>query len=257
MIGEQFMELMGGVVYFPDSQSNNYSGSEFIKQIYSVDYTTRNNLTIEEFKKGNFPNFYKNFKEIVITDGDDSLTYFVAPNYICIGNDDDYVVLPTTATVAQTLCDITGCVLPTTKMVNDIYNQSECTISPAPIPPDNQMTSTPRFKQHSDKLVKLIGSNKNKLCAGHKKDYVLTNALSPNNPKKKIAIYGWFLNNKPIQGCNSKDHDLNYIDYSQSARLVSKKCILNGSDFPITDIMQDTKYCHLLNDDGILKFLKY
>jgi len=255
MIKDAFLSVTQDIT-FPEKKST-LTGSAFIKQIYSVDYNTRNSKTVEQFTLGNFPDFYKSFSTVKVYDDTNTLIYFVAKNYICIGDDNDYVIMPVTAEVAQSLCDITGCILPTRKMVNDIYQQCEVKIPPSNIPPDNQMTSTPRFKEHSDKLIKQIGSRKNQFIAGHKKDYVLTNKLAPNNPLKKIAIYGWFLNGEPIQGLNAKDHGLFYIDYSQSARLISKQCVLNGNTINIVDVLSDANYYHLLSDEGPLNFFKY
>ena len=70
--------------------------------------------------------------------------------------------------------------------------------------------------EFNDRINKLmVGLDNTKLTAGHKKDVVLTNKLSPNNPNKRVAIFGWIKSDgKPIQGLNYWSHSDIYVDYT-------------------------------------------
>ena len=47
--------------------------------------------------------------------------FFVAPDYLAVGTDEDYLLTPMTPMIAQRIADRLGCTLPTRKMVDDIY----------------------------------------------------------------------------------------------------------------------------------------
>jgi hypothetical protein len=68
-------------------------------------------------------------------------SYFVAPDYLAIGSDDDYFLTPLTRLTAQVIADSLDCVLPTHKMVADIYASATVKLRPAPIPRSPAMTS--------------------------------------------------------------------------------------------------------------------
>ena len=104
----------------------------------------------------------------------------------------------------------------------------------------------------------LIHLDYRQLTAGHKKDIVLTNKLAPNNPARRVAIYGWFNNDgSPIQGLNPADHDDLYEDYSHGVRMIANDVIINGNPMRIQDVFKDQILNKLVSDEGILAFTRY
>lgn len=96
------------------------------------------------------------------------------------------------------------------------------------------------------------------LTSGHKKDVVITNRLYPNNPNKRVAIYGWIQSNgQPIQGLNPVSHEDTYEDYSHGIRMISNDVIVNGNPMRMQDVFSDAKLWMLVSDEGPLTFQRY
>lgn len=247
------------LVSIPDRKSSAVTGSQFIANNLNLSGSARENNIIQELSSGNIPNFLRNLVAITVSNATDRVTYYVMSDYICIGSDNDYVRIPTNPHTAQTIADLYGCSLPTKKMVNDIWKFSPIKLSPKPIPPDSKMGSTKRYDDHN-KMVQnqLVGKNFDALISGHKKDVVLTNRLHPNNPNKRVAIYGWIQSNGvPIQDLNPTSHDDLYADYSHGIRFISNKVLVNDATVSILDVFKDAKLSPLLSLEGVLNFTRY
>ena len=245
----------------PNKDPSSVSGSQFIQNNWKLTGATREQNILNEFLSGNIPDFLRKFKAVTVTDGANNITYLVTPDYLSIGSDNDYVRMPMNPLTAQKIADKYDCSLPTKKMVDDIWRQSENQINPLPWGPpyDSSMMSTERIKIHNERIqVQLANKDMTALTSGHKKDVVLTNRLSPNNPAKRVAIYGWIQSDgKPIQGLNPVSHEDTYADYSHGIRLVANDVMLNGSLVKIQDIFKDTKLSALISNEGVLTFTKY
>lgn len=247
----------------PERNPNSMTGSEFIQANLNLVGATRETNILKEFQEGNMPDFLRSFVEITVTDGTNTIVYKAMSDYLCIGSDDDYVRMPMNPHTAQSIADQYDCTLVTRKMVNDIWKQSVNKLAPKPWgPPYNaDMEKTHRIGTHSkwiqDQLT-TSGKDPFALTSGHKKDVVITNKLAPNNPQKRVAIYGWIqLNGQPIQGLNPTSHDDKYADYSHGIRLVDNNVVVNGQSMRIRDVFKHATYCKLISDEGVLNFLSY
>lgn len=231
---------------------------EFLKSIENKDYKIRDELCCEYAINNKCS--LDNFKPITVDDGKNKLVYLVSNNYLSFED----VIVPLSATRAQKIMDNAYCTLPTKKMVEQIWQQSEIKVKQiAKGPPyDSSMFSIKEIIKNSELINKeLVGKDVTKLIAGHKKDVVLTNKLAPNNPNKRVAIYGWHgTNGVPIQGpvINSTSHERDYYyDYSHGIRLISRDCTLDGEVADLLDILASDEYSHLISDEGKLNFLRY
>jgi hypothetical protein len=245
----------------PIKSSNAIAGSEFIKNNINLSGKIREDNILAEFLNGNIPDFLRKFSSVTINVASNTLTYLVMPEYLSIGMDSDYVRIPMNPLTAQIIADKYDCTLPTRKIVNDIWSQSFNKLKPLPWGPpyDASMMSTERYGIHNARIqAQLNNKDYKSLTSGHKKDVVLTNKLSPSNPNKRVAIYGWIQNDgKPIQGLNPVSHEDTYADYSHGIRLISNDAMLNGSLVRMQDIFKDASLCSLVSDEGPLTFLKY
>jgi hypothetical protein len=247
----------------PERNVNSVTGSDWVKSNLNLTGSTREANILQEFKEGNIPDFLRNFTEVTVSNGANSITYKVLADVLCIGNNDDYVRVPMNPHTAQAIADQYDCTLITRKMSNDIWKQSVNKLEPKPWGPpyDLDMEKTHRIGTHSDTIQKqLLSANKDPfaLTSGHKKDVVLTNKLAPHNPAKRVAIYGWIqLNGKPIQDLNPSSHDDKYADYSHGIRLASTDCSVNGVAMTMQDVFSHPVYSALVSDEGPLKFQKY
>ncbi len=246
-----------------ENPSPETNGNDFVKQILSLSRSECENSLFAIIIGGHVPNFLRSLVPIkttaVINKQEYLLEYFVTPDYLSIGNDSNYFLCPMTPILAQRIANTLDCILPTKKMVDQIYTAAVAKLPPQPIPPDSIMTMLPRFIQHNDSVQLLrkpllcqfpLGS----LVAGTKKDIVvhqkIYSDLRPNRPKP-VVIYGWHkLNGEAIQPPNNW-HQETYVDYSHGVRLVQKIAKINGADISLIDILQDEQY-HVLVSDTVL-----
>lgn len=237
------------------------TGSTFISKNMNNPRNERQANILNELLQGNIPDFLRRFVGVEVTLNEDTITYLVSPDYLSIGNDTDFVRMPMNPLTAQKIADKYDCTLPTRKMVNDIWYVSVNKLTPLPWgPPYNEdMYKTHRIATHNQRIQdQLKGKDYKQLTSGHKKDVVLTNKLSPNNPLKRVAIYGWIQpNGKPIQGLSPTSHEDTYEDYSHGIRLIANDVIVNGQLMRIEEVFSDKKLCALVSDEGILTFTRY
>ena len=239
------------------------NGSDYIKQILPLNRSDREDSIYAFVVDGYIPNFLRTLIPIittaVINNREYTLEYFVTADYLSIGNDSNLFLCPMTPLLAQRIANTLDCILPTKKMVDQIYTAASVKLPPQPIPPDSLMTMMPRFIQHNDSVQLLLKSLIDQfplgsLVAGTKKDIIIHqkiySELKPNRPKP-VVIYGWHqLNGEPIQPPNNW-HQETYVDYSHGVRLVQKMATINGADISLVDILQDEIY-HVLISDTVL-----
>jgi hypothetical protein len=245
----------------PPVTSNLVTGSAWIQANMNLVGPVREANILQEFMNANMPNLLRNFVPVTVTSGANTITYHVTPDVLCIGDDADYVRVPMNPHTAQAIADKYGCSLITRKMSNDIWKAAVNKLDPKPWGPpyDDDMVKTYRIGVHNATIQKqLAGKDPTALTSGHKKDVVITNALAPNNPSKRVAIYGWIqFNGQPIQGLNPSSHADTYEDYSHGIRLVANDCTVNGVPMLIQNVFVHPVYSALVSDEGPLRFLRY
>jgi hypothetical protein len=238
--------------------------SEIIINLKTKTGSSREKIISDALKAGYVPEFLSkdNFFEIKVKNKSNELQYYVSKDYLCLGENENYLMIPAFPTTVTEYLNSIDCTLPTVKMVDQIYNQAEIKIPARPQRPNpgESITST-RLYIEIDAAIKRERVSRfgtiDKLVAGHKKDIVLSNALMRRDYKNNVAIYGWFYGDGTrIQGLNPKDHDINYVDYSHGFRLISNKCILNGQETTMQVVRTSPDTCLLVHDEP-LRFLSY
>lgn len=233
------------------------SATDWLNTISETDLTSRDNAIIKAIADDNIPIFLKNRIEVLIADENNKLFYWVSPDVLSIGTNDDFVRVPMGGKTAKKIVDELNCVISTPKMVFDIWQQSE--IKAIPImgsPPfDNSMGYTSKFVNHNVKiqneLDNLINYRLGKLTSGIKKDIVVCSQLW-GTANKNLAIFGWYnTNGIPVQPLNATSHSIDYQDYSSSLRLVNRYMSLNGQKVDYYDVLNDPKFSYLLTNEGI------
>lgn len=256
----------GQTLPFPPREDHFITGSRFAEAIREMEPEERENTIIGQFTKGNVPYFLRKTVPITVTGTirgiDYLLTYHVLPDYLAVGTDEDYLLIPMTPGSAQVIADFYDCSLPTTKMVDDIYRIAMLKLPPSPLPPGDSITTVPVFLRHSqliqsqrDSLLKVFPQGT--LTAGHKKDVVLTDELFGTNQYEKVAIYGWHKpDGNPIQPLYT-GHSNRWVDYSHGIRLIRKKVVLNGKTMQLSEILQDPQLSQLVSNEGPIRIIKY
>jgi hypothetical protein len=191
----------------------------------------------------------------------DTAMFYATCDYLAVGSDDDYFLIPMTPILAQELADSLHMSLPTRKMVNALWKQAELKLKPAPIPPSSAMVTIPVFSDHNtivhqQRYERIATYPLGSLVAGHKKDVVLSNRIMTN--QDKVVIYGWHqLNGQPIQPLYS-GHVNWYADYSHGIRLVPEEIFAHDQVFNIRDLLMDSTLYSLISDeDGPMKMPYY
>ena len=232
----------------------------------TASFLTTNLMTREAFIRseilsGNVPGFLRKLSRIWLTDLGPSgvnIEIYVTPNYLAIGSDEDYRLIPMRPETAQAIADATGCLLPTRKLVDDIYRSAEVKLSPQPLTPGLTMTTPIVFLQHSDIVrTQLMGhvTLPSALVAGHQKDVVITARLA--NAPTKVAIYGWHNTNGLAIQPLYLGHTSAWVDYSHGIRLVSQTALLNGQPTNVIALLADPNLCHFLSDEGVITQPRY
>ncbi len=233
-------------------------GTAFMAELSGMGGGDRDNRIIAAAMDGNMPAFMRDlqpvtFSGLTSTGQQADITICVTPDYLSIGSDDDYVRAPLGLPAALRVADAFDMMLPTTRMVDAIYSQADVRLSPQPMEPTSQMSSTDYFMRHDvtlDAQFAQAGGRDGLLVAGHKKDVVLTNRL--DSAPGRVAIYGWHLTNgNPIQPLSTV-HGEYYADYSHGIRLVSRTAYINGQAVDLRSLLTDGQYASLLNSEGPL-----
>lgn len=248
----------------PDRNPFVLAGREFCDKLVSKKLDpVREKAFLDEFLDGaNVPNFYRAFVPIDIGDNDHSIQIAVAPDYLCLGTDEDYIRVPLNPISAQKIADAWDCCLPTKKMVDLIWKAAETKLDPYPLPPTSAMTTVEWFLRSNDGIQKQLLKDQNfvlgNLIGGHKKDVVITSKTFAT--PKKVAIYGWHQKNgKAIQGpgVNGSSHEETYADYSHGIRLIDNVAYVDGVATTIQEILKDPALCKFASDEGVVLDPKY
>jgi hypothetical protein len=242
-------------------------GAAFADRITGLNLKEREIKIIDELLSGNVPSFCRHLQSVTVRQSIDSrpyeFTYYTVCDYMAVGSDQDYFYLPMTPSAAQYLADRLNCSLPTAKMVDHIYAAAEMKLRPQPIPPSDQMTTVPVFRQHTDSIrqqIRKIGYDRSAeaIIAGHKKDIILSNKIySADRPYDRVVIYGWHKSEgRPIQPVYN-GHYADYADYSHGVRLILKQADLNGDTCKIADILGDARLSALISGEGAIQKSRY
>jgi len=243
----------------PEREESFQTGTEIIASIVDLPIQEREQYLLKEVLKGNVPSFLREMIAIkgkaLIAGENKQITYYVIADYLALGSNEDYFLCPMTPLLAQKIADELNCILPTRKMVNQIWEAASVKMEPEPIPPNPEMATVPIFAQHNAMVLKqrnvyLSEKPLSSLVSGHKKDVVISNKIYGNPTPKRVVIYGWhFQTGKNIQPLYS-GHVNTYVDYSHGVRLVQNEVFVNGDTLLATDILKSSKSNGLLSDEG-------
>ncbi len=245
-------------IIVPARKDSAITGSEFYKTAVGYHWQQRDSFAVKEILAGNIPSFLKKFVKIktsiISAEGEKiNAVYYVSPDYLSIGSNDDWARIPLSPMAAQQIADNFNCFLPTRKIVDDIYKAAKIKLAPVPMYAFRDSTIT-MYQHH------LIIEGQRKLhkglIAGIKKDVVLTAKLLKEKPNHE-AIYGWHkLDGKPIQPLYT-GHINWWVDYSHGIRLIYRTVYVNRKPMDYIDVLKNEKLRKLLCDEDDCSFYRY
>ena len=247
----------------PPRPANAPTGSQFINIITSMSLTERENWIFAQIASGNVPAWLRNLVPInisaVIGGVTHTATYYVTPDYMAIGSDQDYFLEPMTPLLAQRVANLLHCTLPTRKMVNYNWTNAAVKLAPSPISPSPQMITVPVFAQHNTAVMVQRDAVTNAhplgaLVSGDKKDVIISALIYTNfantNITKPVVIYGWmYTDGTPIQP-EYNGHEETYADYSHGIRMVQMAITVDGAPNTVTNILTSPVLWPLLSDEA-------
>ena len=243
----------------PERRVDAIGGNAFYKQIAAKKWNERDTMILKEILAGNIPVFLKKMVPIHVSIKDSSgeiihATYFVTPDYLSIGSNEDFARTPMTPMAAQQIADSLHCFLPTRKIVNDIYKQAKVKLEPLPMFAFRDSAVT--FYQHH---LMIEGQRKNRhgLIAGIKKDVIITSKITRDLKPNRVAIYGWHkLDGIAIQPLYT-GHINWWVDYSHGIRLIYRIIIVEGKKYDYKEVLQNEKLKRILCDEDDCSFYHY
>jgi hypothetical protein len=236
----------------PPRRSGAKPGREVINELLNADPNERERVIAHEILQGNVPDSWRKFPEIVI-DAEDAdgakhqVKLRVSPDYLSVGNDQDFVRIPLTPYTAQLIADVTGCILPTRRLVDEIDRAAAVKLQPIPLSLARESLAT--FLKHHDLIQSnLRDSTGIQFVSGIKKDVVISLRLAER--PDRVAIYGWHQSNGEAIQPLTTVHVAHYVDYSHGTRLIDQWCEVDGQLKRLSDILCDAKLHPLLSDEG-------
>ena len=186
-------------------------------------------------------------------DGKHTGRFFVASDYFAIGTADDYVRLPLTPITAQRIANTKGMLLPTSKMVEDIW-RAGYKLSPQPMVP-NKGANLLQYAEHSQLIDAQIPPSAGQATpiSGHKKDVIVSNIWKPG----RVVIFGWYRPDGTYIQPKSNIHGDYYVDYSHGIRLVGPNMEVDGQTMLVEDVLESPEYASLLSREGIIHRVRY
>ncbi|HEX7409959.1 MAG TPA: hypothetical protein VF515_20260 [Candidatus Binatia bacterium] len=242
----------------PSRASTAPTGSEFAHRVEALSGADREQAIEAELLDGDMPQFLRRVVPITMNgelpNGQSvEVTVCTLTDYLAIGSDRDFLIVPMSLATALTVAGRFGFTLPTSKMVDAIYRQAEVHLAPQPLPASDQMRSTDYYRHHNELIAEqrmALGVLPGVLTAGHKKDLVITNRLW--RYPDRVAIYGWHRGiNSPIQPLSTV-HGVRYADYSHGTRLVSTTIFMDGRPMSIFEALADPGLSQVLSREGPL-----
>jgi hypothetical protein len=244
------------VTPIPQRPAQAITGYQFATKTMGRAGNKRQKEALKELRSGNIPAFLRTLQPVRLIHkpaNQDTLVaiLYVMPDYLAIGSDENFLRIPLTYSSATAIAREFGFSLPTRKIVDAIYAQATCHLTPEPLPPGVKMRSSEYYLMHRQKIKtqrQHEGCQLGELIAGHKKDVVITNRL--RQKPGRIAIYGWQRQNgRPIQPLSTV-HDAEYADYSHGIRLIYQTVWINGNPQSIFDVLKDPILGPVLTYEG-------
>jgi hypothetical protein len=247
----------------PPRPANAPTGSQFANIILLLSQNDRENWVLDQVSIGNVPGWMRTLVPITVSQTisgtPHTLTYYVTPDYLAIGSDQDYFLEPTTPILAQRIANLLNCTLPTRLMVNQIWTNSTVKMTADTVNPTNDNNATvPVFILQDNEVMAQRNTFTNAhplgaLVSGDKKDEIISTYIYTNfqnGVTTPVVIYGWIQpNGSPIQPLFN-GHSESYMDYSHGIRMVQMAVILDGVTNTATNIMADPVLWPLLSDEG-------
>lgn len=264
------------------------TGSAFIASLGDKKGVERENRIFEQLKAGNIPPSLLIFQTVRLSGKDKAGTshdfeYYVTPDVLAVGSESDSVRVPVDPVTAQRIADFFDCLLPTARMVEQIYQAAPTKLAFIPghyagTARDKLQDASSEYLTHSRKIDAQLRRPPTILTAGHKKELVISNGyIKPRTnketgvtkPAPMLAFYGGHTaagvpiqapgvkEGRPMRGWPSFAHGPSFVDYSHGVRLVWPTMKVDGTKRDVAEVLKDPQLCPLIVAEGPIPNPRY
>jgi hypothetical protein len=246
------LEAQKSLGALPPREPDAIGGNEFMKLLAYLDRDDQQKQILKEILAGNVPAHMRQLHAFQTRWEGKLMTFWALPDYLAVGSDDDWMRIPMQPKTAQVIADSLGCILPTRRLVDAIYEQADVRLEPQPLTKERESVFA-FFQSHQ--LIEKQRAGRAGSIAGIKKDYVVTNQLVGRSDRE--AIYGWhWLTGDQIQPITTVHVDW-YVDYSHGARLIHQMVDIDGELHKLSVVMANKELWPFATDEGPLKVTRY
>ncbi len=239
-----------------DRGENAPDGHAYIQMVQDTGFWAMEDMTVSQILSGNVPSALKKFRKIVYKADGHKVEMWVLPDYLAVGNDQDFVRMPMGPLGAQRVSDSLYCSLPTTFLSDRIDEVSEGRIEIFPFRPVGDRNMKPLCFEDSNNAINALMRSKGlkfgQFVSGLKKDVVLTTRLE-NEPDyyRHVAIYGWFHPDGHPQQPLFIRHGNFYSDYSHGIRLIYRTIKIDGKEYDLRAVLEDPFLFRLVSKEDV------
>ena len=248
-----------------DRGENAPDGHAYIQMVQDTGFWEMEDMTIAQILSGNMPSSLKKFRKIdytvVLSDygqwsGKHKVEMWVLPDYLAVGNDQDFVRMPMGPLAAQRVADSLYCSLPTTFLVDRIAEAAEGRIEIFPFRPVGDRNMKPLCFEDSNNAINALMRSKGlkfgQFVSGLKKDVVLTTRLENEAGfDRHVAIYGWHHPDGHPQQPLFIRHGNFYSDYSHGIRLIYRTIKIDGKEYDLRAVLEDPFLFRLVSKEEV------
>jgi hypothetical protein len=264
------------------------TGSAFIASLGDRNGVERENRIFEQIRAGNMPPSLLTF-HTVRTSGNDSagqrheFEFYVMPDVLSIGSEGDAVRIPMDPVTAQRVADLFDCLLPTARMVEQIYQAAPTKLAfiyggYAGTARAHLQDASASYLEHSRRIDAQLRRPPTILTAGHKKELVISNGYirprrnkqtGETHPAPMLAFYGAYTaqgapiqaptggDGRPMRGYPAFAHEPSFVDYSHGVRLVWPTMKVDGTERRVADVLRDRTLAVLIAAEGPIDEPRY
>lgn len=225
--------------------------SEFVQNLKTVPEQSRHEWVYEALAAGYMPSFLRQLKRVRSRHAGHELSFWVMPDYLSVGDNDNYLHVPVNGRDALALAQNWGMYLPTRKMVDLIYRQAGMLLPSVPVNMNEGADPIRLWLDHEERLepeLQRYAVRSGWIQAGHKKDLVMSPLLLKH--PDRAAIYGWQGTDGQILQNLAPSVRRDYADYSMGVRFVAPFVLVDEQWMPLAEVLRNPKLAPLLSDEG-------